>query len=435
MNTANLYRMVLGVFILLGAAVSSADEYRFDVSEIEKKPYSLGGFLELRPVISGLDRDAAFYRIKFFDQDPGSTLEQYNFGLRLEGSYEKGPASVHFRTDGILRYEEYDGWDKDLNLLDGYLSIKPGTGYSVNAGKRALPWGKGYAFNPAAFVSRPKDPNDPTEALEGYVAVDADWIKSFDGPLKTAAFTPVILPVTDEINDDFGQTTGVNFAAKLYMLLYDTDLDMMFFTGDSRSTRYGFDFSRNIQTNFEIHGELAWITDFEEKSIDPQGNLSTEKTDALQALLGFRYLTQDEITWIVEYYHNGGGLKKTDVENFYRFADDAYDLFLAGGGTDRLRKASRLSQGTVAAARPMQDYLYVRGTWKEPFDILYLTPGVISILNINDQSLSLTPELAYSPVTNLEIRLRSAFLLGGPESEFGEKQNNWRAELRIRYFF
>ena len=427
--------MILGVFILLCTAVSSADDYRFDLSEIEKKPYSLGGFLEFRPVLFGLDRDAAFYRLTFFDQDPGSTLEQYNFGLRLEGSYEKGPASFHFRTDGILRYEEYDGWDKDLNLLDGYLSLKPDAGYSLHAGKRVLPWGKGYAFNPAAFVSRPKDPNDPTEALEGYVALDADWIKSFDGPLQTLAFTPVILPVAGDINDDFGKTEGVNFAAKLYLLFYDTDLDFMFFAGDSRSTRYGFDFSRNIQTNFEIHGELAWITDFEEKSIDPQGNLSFRKTDVLQALFGIRYLTENEITWIVEYYHNGGGLETADVKNFYRFAEDAYDRFLAGDGSDGLKKASRLSRSTLAAARPMQDYLYVRATWKEPFDILYFTPGVISIFNINDQSLSLTPELAYTPITNLEIRLRSAFLLGGPESEFGERQNDWRAELRVRYFF
>ena len=56
-------------------SVFGKDEYEFDLSEIEKeierKPYSIGGFLELRPVVFGLDRDAAFYRIKFPDQDQG----------------------------------------------------------------------------------------------------------------------------------------------------------------------------------------------------------------------------------------------------------------------------------------------------------------------------------------------------------------------------
>ncbi len=40
---------------------------------------------------------------------------------------------------------------------------------------------------------------------------------------------------------------------------YDTDIDVMFMTGPSRPDRYGFDFSRNLTTNFEIHGEYAWV--------------------------------------------------------------------------------------------------------------------------------------------------------------------------------
>jgi len=434
MRTFNPNRLCLCVFILLYTSISSADDYRFDISEIEKKPYSIGGFLEFRPVLFGLDRDAAFYRLKFFDRDEGQILDQYNLGLRLEGSYEKGIASAHFRADGILRYD-YEGWDEDVRLLEGYLSLQPGPGYSLNAGKEVVQWGKGYAFNPVSFVSRLKDPNDPTEALEGYFVIDAGITKSYEGALKTLAFTPVILPVTDNVNDDFGDTNGINFAAKLYLLLWDTDLDFLFFTGESRTNRYGFDFSRNIKTNFEIHGEAAWITDFTKKSIDLQGNLSTETSDVLQWLLGIRYLTSNNITWIVEYYHNGGGLDTADAENFYRYVDQAYNLFHMEGDNTRLKKASRLSQGTLSAARPMRNYLYVRASWREPFDILYFTPGIISIVNLDDQSMSLAPELAYSPITNLELRLRGTFLVGGQNTEFGEKQNDWRAELRVRYFF
>ena len=209
----------------------------------------------------------------------------------------------------------------------------------------------------------------------------------------------------------------------------------MFFIGDSRSIRYGFDFSRNIQTNFEIHGEAAWITDLEKKTIDSRGNLLTDTSDVLQALLGIRYLTEDDITWIVEYYHNGGGLNTADAETIYRFVNDAYNTFLTNGDSSRLTKASRLSRGTLASDRPMRDYIYVRASWKEPFDILYFSPAVTSILNLNDLSMSLTPELVYTPITNLEVRLRSAFLLGDPESEFGEKLNDYKLELKVRYYF
>lgn len=429
---------MLGLFLTCLQPAFCQDDYQFDLSEIEKeiekKPYSIRGFLEFRPVLSGLDRGAAFYRIKFPDQDQGSAQEQYNFGLRLEGSYQKGIASLYFRTDSLL-WHDYRGWDENITLSEGYLSLKPSPSVTLDAGKQVVQWGKGYAFNPVSFVSRSKDPDNPTEALEGYYVVTADLIKSFNGPLKTMAFTPVILPVTENINDDFGEPDHIDFAAKLYLLLWNTDLDLLFLTGESRTTSYGFDFARNINTNFEVHGELAWINDFDKNSIDSQGNLSTEETDVLRALLGIRYLTDNDITFIVEYYYNGGGIDEDSAENFYRFVDRTYDTFLDTGDSSQLNKAALLSQGTLSAAKPMRDYLYFRASWKEPFDILYFTPAVTSIVNLNDQSLSITPELVYSPKTNLEFKLRSAFLIGGKDTEYGEKQNDCKVELRVRYYF
>ena len=275
-----------GILILAGVTLwvwffpfpaFSEDEYEFDLSEIEneieKKPYSLGGFFELKPVLFGLDRDSAFYKIKFYDKDEGSTLEQYNSGLRLEGSYHKGIADLFFRADSRLWYG-YEGWDGDTTLLEGYLALKPDPGFALEAGKKVLLWGKGYAFDTVNFVSRSKDPDDPTEPIEGYYLAAADWIKSFDGPLQTLAFTPVILPVTKSVNDPFGEPDHINFAAKLYGLLWDTDIDLLFFTGKSRTTRYGLDFARNITSNFAVHGEFAWLPGFDKKSIDSQGNLS-----------------------------------------------------------------------------------------------------------------------------------------------------------------
>ncbi len=422
------------LLLLLCSALSFADEYQFDLSEIEKKPYSIGGFLEFRPVLAGLRRDGAFHRLRFFDRDEGATLEKYNGGLRLEGSYQKNIAALYVRTDSLLRHD-YLGWDGDFVLQEGHLSLKPGPGFALYAGKKVMQWGKGYAFNPVSFVSRPKDPDDPTEALEGYYVVTADLIRSFDGPLKTLSFTPVILPVTDTLNDDFGEPDHLNLAAKLYLLLWDTDLDFLFFTGGSRTTRYGIDFSRNIRTNFEVHGELAWLTDFEKKSIDAHGTLFTQTSDVLRTLVGIRYLTANEITFIIEYYHNSGGIGEEDAENFYGFVDRAYDSFLSTGKNNQLMQASRLSRNTLAASKPMSDYVYLRASWKEPFDILYFTPAITSIINVDDQSLSVAPELIYSPKTNLELRLKTTFLAGEENTEYGEKQNRYSVEIRARYFF
>ncbi|MBW1888320.1 MAG: hypothetical protein JRI52_08230, partial [Deltaproteobacteria bacterium] len=158
--------LLLCLLVLLFASPALADEYQFDLAEIEKKPYHIGGFLEFRPVLFGLDRGAAFHRLRFFDQGKGSTTEQYNFGLRLEGSYQKSIAGLFFRHDSRLRHD-YKGWHRDTDLLEGYLSLEPSPSFTLDAGKEVVQWGKGYAFNPVAFVSRPKDPDDPTEALDG----------------------------------------------------------------------------------------------------------------------------------------------------------------------------------------------------------------------------------------------------------------------------
>jgi hypothetical protein len=429
-------KLLLFNLLLLFCLYSSApaEEYKFELSETEKKPYHLGGYGEFRPVLFGLDRNAALYKLKFPNRDEGRTIEEYNFRLQLEGSYEYGIARIFGRVNGDLSHT-YQGWSDETSLYEGFLSLKPSNSFTLDIGKKTLKWGKGYAWNPVAFIDRPKDPDEPDLALEGFWVLSADFIRSFSGPLKTLSFTPVFLPVLEHINDDFGTKEKANLAAKLYLLLYDTDIDFIVFTGGSRSTRYGVDFSRNITSNFEIHGEFAYSEDFQKRYMDAKGNILSSTYDTVSYLLGVRYLTQRETTYILEYYRNGTGFTKDEVQDFYSFVDRAYDQYLATGSSAFLAKAQNLSQGNYGRPNPMTDYLYLRVSQKEPFDILYFTPALTAIVNLNDSSFSISPELAYTAITNLELRLKATFLVGGGETEFGEKPNDYRIELRARYYF
>ncbi|MBW1753567.1 MAG: hypothetical protein JRJ46_10815 [Deltaproteobacteria bacterium] len=83
----------------------------------------------------------------------------------------------------------------------------------------------------------------------------------------------------------------------------------------------------------------------------------------------------------------------------------------------------------------MRDYLYLRINQKEPFDILYFTPSITWIYNVNDESYSLAPEFLYTGITNFELRLKAGFIVGDPQTEYGEKLNNCRVEFRVRYYF
>jgi len=422
------------VIIICSSSVFAEEKYKLDISEIEKKPYNLNGYAEFRPVLNVVDRDAALYKLKFYNRDEGKTTGEYNFKFLIDGSYEKDIARLFLRLSYDLNYINAS-WSDNLKPYEASLSLKPSPSLTLDIGKKTLKWGKGYAWNPVAFIDRPKDPDEPDLALEGFWVISADYIRSFPGPLKTVSFTPVFLPVLDNVNDDFGKTGQANVGAKLYLLFYDTDIDLIFFTGGSRPSRYGIDFSRNITSSLEIHGELAYIEDFQKKYTDGQGNIFSSTYDTLSYLFGVRYLSQRETTYIFEYYRNGTGFTKEEFSDFYRLINRAYQSYLTNGSEVLLGKAMNLSQGNYGRPNPMKDYLYLRISQKEPFDILYFTPALTTILNLRDFSFSISPEVSYTAITNLELRLKANFLVGARDTEFGEKPNDFRLEFRARYYF
>lgn len=432
MPKRSLYNLLWVILILATPCLS--EEYKFELEEIEKKPYHVGGYLELRPTLFGLDRDASLYKLRFYNQDGGKTTEQITSIAQLDGSLEKGIARLFARANFELDHT-YLGWSSQGSLFEGYVSLKPSQSMSFTFGKQTMKWGKGYAWNPVAFVDRLKNPDEPDLNLEGFFMASANFIKSFDGPLKTFSFTPVLLPAYGDMNDDFGETGKLNVAAKLYLLYYDTDIDFMFLSNGSRSARYGFDFSKNLLTNLEIHGEFAWITDSKQNVIDEAGKVSQTESDVASFLIGFRYLSMQETTYIFEYYHNGTGFTQDEVENFFSFINVGYDTYLAGRSDALLKRAQSLSESGYGRANVMKDYLYLRVSQKEPFDILYFTPAITWIFNVDDQSFSLSPELLYTGITNLELRLKGVVLAGESFTEYGEKQNDYRIELRVRYYF
>ena len=406
---------------------TAAEDFSFDIGRYAKKPYEFGGYLQGSTEHLSIDRDAALSALSFPDGPPDS-YQRYRGVLELSGKYRWDKVSLNGLWHGET-LDEYTGNRHDATFYELYFDAQPVEHWTLAAGKRALRWGKGYAFNTLGFVERPKDATDPELAREGFVMATAEYVKSFAGPLQTVSFTPVILPVSDDVNDDFGMQENTNVAARLYMLYRDTDIDILLRHGDSRPDAVGLDFARNLTTNFEIHGELARFQDRTHPVLDSGNTLVVRDTQALDWLLGLRYLTAAETTWIVEYYHNGAGYTPDEMQRFYDVAH--------GGATNPLLRprAQAARQGGFGAAQPMRDYLYVKASQKEPFDALYWNVGAAAIVNLHDGSASLIPEVIYTGIDNLEMRGRLAFLTGGRDTDFGERPNQWRVELRVRYFF
>lgn len=418
----------------LSTASGAAEEFSFDATEFEKKPLEFGGYLEFKPDRSWLNRDGAFNKLNFYNSATPDTLDRNTGTLKLNGKYTQGIASISLRADLDARRDNLSS-DRTNRFDEAYVSLKPNPGFTLDAGKLALKWGKGYAWSLVGFVERPKDPNDVELAREGYTMIAADFIRNFDGDLKTLAFTPLLLPVGSQANQDFGKSNHVNAAAKLYLLYQDTDIDFTWLGSGSRTPRIGIDFSRNLSSAVEIHGEWARIRDVEQRSVGPTGVTTTQRGDATSYLLGLRYLTEQDTTWILEYYRNGTGYTEAQAQDFYRLVDNGVIQFRTTGSDSLLKKALSASQGGYGKPNAMRRYLYLRASQKEPFDIVYFTPSVTLIANADDRGYSLTPELLYTGVTNLDLRLRATWLKGGTGSDFGEKQNVRKWELMMRYYF
>jgi len=218
-----------------------ADDYSFDMDEIEVKTYEYSGYLKVEH----------------------KTNEDIQGEAQLDFKY--------FKDDYTLNTQVKVNEKDTLNQL--YLNYKYSSNHSASIGKQSMMWGKGYFFNPIAFVDRVKNINDPEASKEGYNILNYKYNKSYDGNLKNFSFDIVYVENTSSL------------ALKTYFLYLDTDIDIVYFTDDKLSDKIGIDFSKNIETNFEIHGEFAQEED---------GNNSY--------LVGLKYLTENDLTITSEYF-------------------------------------------------------------------------------------------------------------------------------------
>jgi hypothetical protein len=413
-------------------ASASAQEPEIEIPPVGRTPYSIGGLLEFRPAIIWLDTGAPLLTSPSSGDDTPGAHGRLNSRLQLDAGYQRNWFNARARTVVETAYAS-GAWTGDAAAYEAFVSLRPAPSLTVDAGKKTLKWGKGYLWNPAAFLDRGKSPEDPALALEGFVVASADYIRTFDGPLQVMSFTPVLLPVSRNLNASFGQPRHLNVAGKLYLLLYDTDIDVMALSGGSRPARFGLDFSRNLRPNIELHGEWTQVRATPTSIVGPTGTILTVHRPSTNVVIGVRYLSATNTTAIVDYFHNGGGYSLSEMETFFSLVERAFDPTAADEWLQAaVRRASEAGYGRI---NPMRNYVYGRVNQPDAFGVLYLTLGASAIVNADDGSHLLLPEVQYKPTENLELRWLTNIQRGASYTEFGEKQADVRLELRVRYHF
>lgn len=422
----------LGVLAAFAAAAVPAQATEtFDISTYEKKAFEWTGFLEAKPERQWLRPGSTGYLLQYPGETRG-TADRPGASAEVSGILRHKALSFNF-TGHASWIDEPRGSDADSRMYEAYAGWQIDPGSNVELGKRALRWGKGYAWNPVAFLERAKDPTDPELAREGFVMATGSWVRSFAGPLQTLALTAAVVPTSSGLNTDFGGGASrgrhANAAVKLYGLVYDTDIDLIWAARGSRGPRFGVDFSRNLGSNLEVHGEWARTADAPRTVLAAGNTLQTQARSFDSALVGLRYLTERDATIIFELYRNGGGYTPDELDTFY-------DLVRASAMNAALSQAaSRAALQGYNRPNAARHYAYLRVSQKEPFDILDFTPAVTLIANSGDGSWSLIPELLYTGIKNVELRARVALNRGGAGTEFGERPVRSRVEVRARLFF
>ncbi len=402
-------------WIILSPCLIQAEEndlYSFEVEDFTKKTWEWKNEISATETLKFFNQDAAGFPLKF--QNDEVQAEERKLQVVLDSRWDWDWSRLYLAGEASTFYSTIPGANQeDAFLREGYWQLSQWEPSVLEMGKRLLRWGKGYAFNPVAFLERPKSPEDPEASREGLWLVQGIWISGAFLGLDSSSVSSVFLPIRNDINEDYQAKVDHEnvWGLKLYMLLGTTDIDFYWVDWEEKGqSDWGVDFASNLSSNFEIHGEYA-------------RKLETDK-DGFQSLLGLRYLTENEITLIAEVYHDSLGLSKSESSERYQQIAELPPL-----------KAKPLLSQLQQKKTISQDYGYAKASIKEPFDWLYLTPSVAWLGNLSDHSQNVISQLSYAPGNNWSMLASWQHQSGDANTQYGENLVHDKLELKGDYTF
>jgi len=235
-----------------------------DLGDVDK-PYSYKGYL----------------KPEFFYIDERNKYTRFKSELNFEGDYKK---ELWYLKGDWSGYYITDRYDTSAYGIVNELYVKYGdVARNITIGKELLKWGKGYAYSAVSFFTRDKNPLYPEDLKQGYEVVHIKTIDTLKGSVKNYSFDFIYMPANNTLNSDLKKSQ--NWGAKFYMLYNDIDIDLMFEKSNFYPDRYGADFSFNLLTELEIHGEYA-----------------KNSESASSYLLGSKYASDYDYTLTLEWY-------------------------------------------------------------------------------------------------------------------------------------
>lgn len=272
------------------------EEFSFDARSFEKKRFELQSYLRSDNTIQ-------------WQRDPSRRTVRTSDELNLQTWWDEEPLNLYADASIFYRNDNRTPHDQE-SLLNAFRQRFGDERESLDAGKKVLRWGKGYAYSPLAFFERPKDPVYPDLSREGFWMAHAQLTRTPDERLlSTYTLDLLYLPDIDENRDHF-RSTDSRGGAKLYLLSGQSDIDLIV-----AENAFGADISSDIGNGLELHADF--------------GAKGGEKS----SLLGMRYQSPSDLTIIAEWFRTYENLsyrylKVTQKEPLNMVYSSLYALWL-----------------------------------------------------------------------------------------------------------
>lgn len=417
------------IILIIATSLLCGQDYSFDFEEFDKKPYEYVGIIQVQSEFSELNNKSGLYKLSFLNKEKEEYLDSYLASLQLKGSYEISKIKLSLDLKNQIFYTTNNELENNFSIYESFLNADLSKNYDFQIGKKSVKWGKGYIWNPVSFVGREKDINDVDAGLEGFWMIKLDYVKSLSGIVQNFSISPVIIPVNSEVNEYFSED-GINFILNNYFLIKDTDIGLYFFAENSKFKKIGTDFARNILPNWEVHAEYVLEKDVTTNRMNSDFIVTSTSEDNHNYLFGTRILFESNTTVILEYFHNDSGLNKEQMGNFYSSVDSAL-----AENPELLPIIKNYQIENFNSQYLMRDYIYTKLSHPELFDILYFSPSIFVLYNVNDNSRLIGGEFGYSRFDNFNLRLKYNYLSGNLNSEFGGKINSKKLSFLVDYTF
>lgn len=276
----------------------------------------------------------------------------------------------------VLKFEMED----EYTLDNAFVSFRSPL-FAATLGRQQLPWGTGYVWNPTSVFQVRSILEPAREEFPGVDALRVDLPFGRGGSLS-------FISAPDENWHSFDTAMRV----KRHLRGFDLSASLINQETEERWL-YGADFVGEL-LGLGVWGEFAY------------NRLPT--SDYLQFVLGADYTFEFQTHIMMEYFHQGQGQAN------YRDYTLTDWLELLGGIETNLGR----------------DYIFLRASHPVT-DLMEL--GGSGLVNLNDGSFFLVPELRYSLAENVELIAMLNLFQGGPGTEYGQFPSG--GFVRVRVYF